>query len=1004
MVRCAECAIWYHFGCIDLREADAEEINVYVCPVCTKLTGRRTAMLWEGHEAVEVEDESALLQPPKKKATKQRPVPEPKDESLSESEPSSEDEYVEESKKLKKSAVGKRNVGRVSIANVSDSERSDDDGGSHSNASTPGPIRLKRKNKSAADIPVSKRHKSSTPAEDPVRKYCLAKLEELFRDIFLRYPHVRVKHEQEEHAPEQEQVEQDIQTKLSIISKNLEELSEEEKEALIQEANHFAYELEHCIFDIYHELDKLGEPHAGGKYKDRFRTLQFNLSKFDRVVIHQRITSANISPKELSLMSSTDLADEETKQNIKIAEKEALEHSILQRQTAPRAKITHKGLQDIEAINGETASARELERQQEREQEEEERRERERMARLRATQRQRTSSLSIPPESPIVLQTPTSESSMWGGPPPESPMSVVEVAGIPSTIYTRSQEVAPPEPELNLADLINIDDDLPPNDTITMANSPSHMDAMSPVDAAATTTGLAEASAPVSSTPTGISPFASRPDGVRSSSFDLNALWSGPVASTVTSATPEPLGDAAIASPIMPSEQKDTDMEHETLGEANDQDFDMFLDDKEPEVVVSAATESAQDMFNSTPQVWSGKISMPLDSTVPQETPVMGRQMGGRSIQHDSLLWKTLFPSDTLRIDGRVAVENSSKFLLQIRMNPHKELIGAAFTPASEEAEHNFKALSDFLIGKGRHGLVFPWGNRAKEHLPGRELYIIPLLSTEPLPEYMELLDELKLPKLRNVNYLIGIWVLNRGKLAPPPAPPSQPTPSSATPPLSSIPQFSTPPPLIPATPANSNPLSAGFALPNIPGISQAALAAEVATLTPDQIHALLQTLSIPPSVPVSVPPLNSSAPIPPHIPVPPVPLHQPPPSGWAGTPSHGYYPPVPIQNTPPQHSLTPPVGYSTDDRHSGDSTRLWGPGPGARGGRNDRGGRNNDRRGRSDYGRHPGPRSSRGRGVGPSGRGRDGNHSPQRSMDTGWPRRPPPNSDSPVSPTRPRW
>jgi len=48
-------------------------------------------------------------------------------------------------------------------------------------------------------------------------------------------------------------------------------------------------------------------------------------------------------PQEMSTMSSTDLANEETKQSIKIAEKEALEHSILTPTTVPRAKITHKG-------------------------------------------------------------------------------------------------------------------------------------------------------------------------------------------------------------------------------------------------------------------------------------------------------------------------------------------------------------------------------------------------------------------------------------------------------------------------------------------------------------------------------------------------------------------------------------------------------------------------------------------------------------------------------------
>jgi len=101
-------------------------------------------------------------------------------------------------------------------------------------------------------------------------------------------------------------------------------------------------------------------------------------------------------------MSSTDLADEETKQNIKIAEKESLEQTILQKPIVPRAKITHKGLQDIEDVNGDLALARETERQREREQEEEERRERERRERLRAVekQQQRQRTLSVPPESP----------------------------------------------------------------------------------------------------------------------------------------------------------------------------------------------------------------------------------------------------------------------------------------------------------------------------------------------------------------------------------------------------------------------------------------------------------------------------------------------------------------------------------------------------------------------------------------------------------------------------
>jgi hypothetical protein len=91
---------------------------------------------------------------------------------------------------------------------------------------------------------------------------------------------------------------------------------------------------------------------------------------------------------------------------------------------------------------------------------------------------------------------------------------------------------------------------------------------------------------------------------------------------------------------------------------------------------------------------------MPLDSTIPQETPVVARQVGGRQLEADSLLWRTLFPSDLLRIDGRVPVDKSAQYLLQMRMNSTKELIAVALTPASTSDESGCKTLSEYLVGK----------------------------------------------------------------------------------------------------------------------------------------------------------------------------------------------------------------------------------------------------------------------------------------------------------------
>ena len=85
---------------------------------------------------------------------------------------------------------------------------------------------------------------------------------------------------------------------------------------------------------------------------------------------------------------------------------------------------------------------------------------------------------------------------------------------------------------------------------------------------------------------------------------------------------------------------------------------------------------------------------------MPQETTLTARQVGGRHLAPESPLWRTLFPSDLLTIEGRVPVDNSSKYLLQMRLNATKELVATAFSPTSEASENNFNNFSNFLISK----------------------------------------------------------------------------------------------------------------------------------------------------------------------------------------------------------------------------------------------------------------------------------------------------------------
>lgn len=112
-----------------------------------------------------------------------------------------------------------------------------------------------------------KRPRESHSGDDPVRKYCLTKLEELFKDVFLRYPHVRVSASGSDEPPSASAGSIEEQEQSKIVPKKLEELSDEEKDALIKESQQFSQDLENCVFEIYSEPDKSGNPHASGKYK-----------------------------------------------------------------------------------------------------------------------------------------------------------------------------------------------------------------------------------------------------------------------------------------------------------------------------------------------------------------------------------------------------------------------------------------------------------------------------------------------------------------------------------------------------------------------------------------------------------------------------------------------------------------------------------------------------------------------------------------------------------------
>lgn len=456
--------------------------------------------------------------------------------------------------------------------------------------------------------------------------------------------------------------------------------SEQVKEEREEKAKTYGSQLEQCLYDTYSEPDKQGKASAGGKYKyvfslfllvlklkltlmlvfyrERFRMITFNLQQDDRVHIHKQIASSQISPERLSTMSSTDLASEETQQSIKEAEKEALAHSILQKTVLPRAKITHKGLEDIEDMNEDISKQRQ--REQAQEEEARERRERERLARLSrpALPNVSTSSSggagpssgSVPPESPGVPRTPQTPTT-WGGPPPvpihslsfehnvsmSSPTATAPnfmVGTRPLFVSTAPDYPQPVEGELNLGDLIHIDDEpsAEGSSTPTALSATNHFPTTGTVAPANGELSLSTSLSPTMAEPspvhstTGISPFAaSRPDMPPRASFDLSSLWTGPKAEK----TEEDPVERAPTPPPNAEEQEeagmDVDMDIdgpdeerrvENAGGAegdDDHDFDMFLDgDEKVDASVPVVEQSPEEKFNALPTVWTGIVRLTL--------------------------------------------------------------------------------------------------------------------------------------------------------------------------------------------------------------------------------------------------------------------------------------------------------------------------------------------------------------------------------------------------------
>ncbi|GJJ11332.1 hypothetical protein Clacol_005564 [Clathrus columnatus] len=809
MIRCEFCYDWrvltlnsFHFSCIQLSERDAEDIHEWEGAETAKQAREvlRTRRQENGRELIDDKDIKSVTS--QRRSVSAVPPVTTDDDGGDDADNASGDDYKEEADKDVETKW-RKGTKRITSSDEDGSDDYDDvqiRRGSRSKrrrTSKETQLQRKRPRKSPSNISDEEEEESlrrprkmspqpkdkSNSGLDATRKYCLTKLREVLTPIFVEF------------------LSKEVRPSGDVDS------SEEEKLVIEEKVNNYSQQLERSLYDLYGEFDKNGQKAAVGKYKDRFRMLTFNLSQKDRFNLRKSIGTDSLAPVELSKMSSVDLANEQIKQQIETANRESLQHSILtERPTLPRAKITHKGEEIIEDIEGYDIGKR---LREEEHMEREREKEREKAVREKAAKAANASPVSstkhlFGPQD-ILAQQHNVASQMAAQALAEQTAVLAQAS---TTVDTLS------EPSFRLDDLIAIDLPDSPNQGPTEL---SGVNAVPPVvqdgDKERTDQQQQQQREPLSPTAT----------------FDLNHVWSA------NENTPQESSGSPIMS-IRAEEGRDPHIDVDLGTAAHDEDFDMFLGETEPSTVSAPAGPEAEDAaFNALPIVWSGSILMPDAEKCPT---VQARQVGGRPIDSTSPQWNILFPSPQLRIEGRVPVNDSAKYMTQNRLNISRELVVVVFNPLDERKEYD--ELLSILINRGRHAVIHPWGSRPSPDAPGKELYLIPVLPNQPLPDYIEILDLVTFPKHSEDNRLLGVFILNKGKFTVPAYTPLQPpTVPSLLNNLSSLPPSM---PSIPSIPSNSNP----SLNPDL-----------VSKLSSEQIEALLQTVlsgngSLPTSQPVS--------------------------------------------------------------------------------------------------------------------------------------------------------
>ncbi|KAI8447976.1 hypothetical protein BY996DRAFT_8427805 [Phakopsora pachyrhizi] len=505
----------------------------------------------------------------------------------------------------------------------------------------------------------------------------------------------------------------------------------------------YAEAIEYELLDSFGEADSKSQKVPRRQYMTKFRSLLFNL-KHNPTFLNS-LSSSGISPKSIVHMSSQDFQNPEQRAMAEQVRQRSLQDSVRTSISVPTAKITHKGEEAIESLEPQvpvkaediTASTTPLQG------------EFEQSFKKIPLQSSTFSANSISLEG-HTFRSPTLPVETEQTAKEEEVSAQLSCSQMSASSERKSAHNSTSEAKRLTADLLSSFD------------LESVFAAMRSVPSSNLATGAAS-EGPANTT--------EEKDSGSDDSMDLE--------NTPEREIPEPQQEVATKERQLPD---DYDPFQVSNGLA-DADLDAILHGdqsttpsgspgRSQPAVVGPMAQNLYIPFDSNPSqtvLWSGNV-MTADAG---GFAAQAIQVGGRILSTDLSLWSRIISTDTMTVVGRLPTKDSTNYLVQSHFAASRELVllnllpnikGPPDLPIPERVVQHQQNLIDFFTKKGRHAVVSV-NERMKKIV--RDIYLVPLLKHDPLPEFVQLLDDVTIPEVtpRPRDIIIAVLVLQKGSI-----------------------------------------------------------------------------------------------------------------------------------------------------------------------------------------------------------------------------------------------